>query len=258
MKNLIQKFHSKEFGSIDILLDGEKLYFPAAECARILGYSNPHKAVRDHCSEDGRTNRSVIDRLGRTQTMQYINEGNLYRLIVRSKLPAAMRFEKWIFDEVLPCIRKHGAYIIEELLEAAEKSQDFALELIGKLTFERKKTAALEDINGRLAPKARYCDQVLQCRNVVPVSLIAKDYGMAAAAFNTLLHNLGIQYKTGGAWLLYQAHAGKGYTKSRTYTVSETTSVTHTYWTQKGRLFLYEKLKSCGIVPLLEACRMTA
>ena len=91
------------------MIDGKK-YFPAAQCARILGYTNSQKAVRDHCDEDGVTKRSVIYSLGRTQEMKFINEGNLYRLVVRSKLPATKKFERWVFDEVLPKTRRTGGY----------------------------------------------------------------------------------------------------------------------------------------------------
>ena len=78
MKNQlnIQQFHSKEFGSIDILMEGDKLYFPATECAAILGYRDPHKAVKQHTTADGWVNRPVIDTLGRTQEKKYISEGN--------------------------------------------------------------------------------------------------------------------------------------------------------------------------------------
>ena len=117
MSNQIQKFHSKEFGSVEIMLIDGKPYFPATECARVLGYKNPHKAVIDHCKGDGLTNREVIDKLGRKQDVKYISEGNLYRLIIRSKLPAAERFECWVFDEVLPTIRKYGAYATEDTLD---------------------------------------------------------------------------------------------------------------------------------------------
>jgi phage antirepressor YoqD-like protein len=98
-----------------------------------------------------------------------------------------------------------------------------------------------------MAPKALYCDLVLDCNNAMPVSLIAKDYGMGAATFNKLLHHLGVQYKVSDTWLLYQDYADKGYTKTLTYRCNENTSVLHTCWTQKGRLFLYRFLKSYGI-----------
>ena len=96
MQNQIQIFENQEFGKLEVLMIDGRPYFPAAECAKVLGYKNPHKAVLDHCKGDGLTNREVIDSMGRTQEKKYINEGNLYRLIIRSKLPAAVRFEAWV------------------------------------------------------------------------------------------------------------------------------------------------------------------
>lgn len=120
--NELKIFQNSDFGELGIMMIDGKEYFPAAHCARILGYSNPQKAVRDHCDEEGCTKRSVIDSLGRTQEMKFINEGNLYRLIVRSKLPAAKKFERWVFDDVLPEIRRTGGYggmNIEEVITKA-------------------------------------------------------------------------------------------------------------------------------------------
>ena len=108
--NDLKVFSSTEFGELGVMLINGKEYFPATQCAKILGYSNPQKAIRDHCRTDGCTKCSVIDSIGRTQQMKFINEGNLYRLIVSSKLPAAEKFERWVFDEVLPSIRKTGVY----------------------------------------------------------------------------------------------------------------------------------------------------
>lgn len=119
--NELKVFQNSEFGELGVMMIDGKEYFPAAQCARILGYSNPQKAVRDHCDEEGCTKRSVLTNSG-TQEMKFINEGNLYRLIVRSKLPAAKRFERWVFDEVLPEIRRTGGYgsvNIEEVITKA-------------------------------------------------------------------------------------------------------------------------------------------
>ena len=252
MKNQLQVFENEDFGKLEILMIEDKPYFPATNCAIVLGYSNPQKAVRDHCLDDGCTIRSVIDNLGRTQKKRYINEGNLYRLIVRSKLPSAVKFERWVFDEVLPSIRQHGAYVSEEVLEAAIKSQDVAFDLFQKLISEKGKSLALQGEVKTLTPKARYCDVILQCKSTVPVSIIAKDYGYSATAFNRLLHDLRIQYKCGVTWLLYQYFAGQGYTQSRTYYTANGTAVVHTHWTQKGRMFLYDALRHEGILPMIE------
>ncbi|MDR1206065.1 MAG: phage antirepressor KilAC domain-containing protein [Peptococcaceae bacterium] len=252
MKHQIQQFHNDEFGSMDILMIDGKPYFPATECAKALGYRNPHDAISKHCRYLAKREVPHPQSPGKTVEANFIPEGDLYRLIIRSKLPAAERFEKWVFDEVLPAIRKHGAYVTPDMLDEMIGSAEFTETLIGRLDEERKMNGALLELAEEMAPKVIYCDLILQSKSTVPVSLIAKDYGMTAAAFNGLLHGLGIQYRVAGTWLLYQKYAARGYTQTRTYQVSERTSVMHTYWTQRGRLFLYETLKAWGILPLME------
>lgn len=105
--NELQIFNSGEFGEIrTIEIDG-KPYFVGADVAKALGYSNPRKAILDHCK--GVTKRDTPTSSG-IQSMSYINEGDLYRLIMKSKLPSAEKFESWVMDEVLPTIRKTGSY----------------------------------------------------------------------------------------------------------------------------------------------------
>ncbi len=119
--NELKIFQNSEFGELGVMMIDGKEYFPAAQCARLLGYSNPRKAIIDHCEDEGVTKRDVLTNSG-TQEMKFINEGNLYRLIVRSKLPAAKKFERWVFDEVLPEIRRTGGYgsvNIEEVITKA-------------------------------------------------------------------------------------------------------------------------------------------
>ena len=99
---------NSEFGKLEILMEDGKELFPAKECARILGYSDPNGAVRTHCK--GCVKRTVVDARGCKQIANYIPEGDLYRLIIRSRLPAAQKFEKWLFDEVLPELRRTGGY----------------------------------------------------------------------------------------------------------------------------------------------------
>lgn len=113
----MQKFNHSMFGELQILIHNEKEHFPGSDVAKMLGYSNPQKAIRDHCKEDGCTICSVTDSLGREQQKRFINEGNLYRLIVRSHLPEAEKFESWVFDEVIPSIRKQGMYMTNNLAQ---------------------------------------------------------------------------------------------------------------------------------------------
>ena len=98
---------NSEFGKLDILVEDGKELFPATECARILGYTNPQRAIREHCKG---VNNLVTPYSKGTQKKNFITEGDLWRLIIRSRLPAAQKFEKWLFDEVLPEIRRTGGY----------------------------------------------------------------------------------------------------------------------------------------------------
>lgn len=106
----LQVFQNSQFGDLEIVAIGGKEWFPAVKVAEVLGYTNPHKAIRDHTKERGVTIRSVIDSLGRYQDKKFIDEGNLYRLITKSKLPQAEQFEEWVFEDVLPTLRKTGGY----------------------------------------------------------------------------------------------------------------------------------------------------
>jgi phage antirepressor YoqD-like protein len=199
---------------------------------------------------------TVIDSLGREQNAKFITEGNLYRLIVNSKLPSAEKFERWVFDDVLPSIRKYGLYAKDELLN----NPDLFIAALQQLKVEREKTNLLELENAQskqiiceLQPKASYYDMILQNKSVMPMSTIAKDYGMSAKSLNALLHDLGIQFKMADRWFLYQKYANYGYTHSQPHFISEHHSIMHMFWTQKGRLFLYDFLKNkSGILPAIE------
>lgn len=168
--NELQIFKSEKFGEIEILIENGKEYFPATEVAKILGYSNPQKAIRDHCREDGCTIRSVIDRLGRTQEKKYINEGNLYRLITKSNLPQAEVFESWVFDEVLPSIRKTGMYATDELLN----NPDLAIKAFTRLKEEQEKRIQLEKQIEDQAPAVAFANSLSVSDDCILVREMAK------------------------------------------------------------------------------------
>lgn len=108
-----------------------------------------------------------------------------------------------------------------------------------------------------LQPKASYYDMILQCKDLIATTVIAKDYGMSAKKFNAMLHDMGIQFKQGSTWVLYAEWQGKGYLHTKTHNYADAEGIQHSrehsYWTQKGRLFLYDILKQKGILPLIEA-----
>lgn len=141
----------------------------------------------------------------------------------------------------------------EAVMARALQFANNQLSLVKKQNLELLETVAVQNQQiAEMQPKASYYDLILQNKNTVPITQIAKDYGMSGRKFNELLHELGVQYKFRKTWLLYQHYAECGYTQSRTYAIDESRSVMHTYWTQKGRLFLYNLLKSEGILPVIE------
>lgn len=174
-------------------------------------------------------------------------------MIVRSKLDSAQRFESFVFDDVLPSIRKFGMYATPETLEKMICSPENMIHICTMLLNEQKKNKKLTAENAELSKKCSYLDKILQSKNAISVTVIAKDYGMSAQVFNDLLHFLGIQYKLkSGTWVLYQQYADCGYTRSKTYQYDEDKTTVHTYWTQKGRAFLYDLLKKYGYMPMCE------
>lgn len=143
--------------------------------------------------------------------------------------------------------------IMARALKFAQQTVDSLKEqckfLGGQITEQQKIIESLE-------PKASYYDLVLQCKDLIATTIIAKDYGMSATTFNKMLHSMGIQFKQGKTWVLYADYQGNGYTKTKTHNYSDDKGEQHTkehsYWTQKGRLFLYDLLKKHGYLPVIE------
>lgn len=253
-------FENNEFGKIRTISDEGETLFVGSDIAKVLGYGNPSKALNDHCK--GVTKRAIPTRGGKQQ-MNCISESDMYRLIVNSKLPEAEKFEAWVFEEVLPTIRKQGAYMTPSTIEKALTNPDFIIQLATQLKDEQLKTKALEEetlmLEQRVAeyePKISYLDTILSSKDTVLMTQIAADYGMSPYAMNKLLHELGVQYKVGKQWILYQEHKQQGYTKSHTHEIpmkdGTTKVVMNTRWTQKGRLAIYTILKENGILPQME------
>lgn len=258
--NGLQIFNSPKFGDIRTVEVNGKPHFIAIDVARALGYRNTRDAILKHCRWVVKCDVPHPQSKSASIEVNVIPEGDIYRLVANSELPAAEEFESWIFDEVIPTIRKHGIYATDAIIKQVLQDPDFGIKLLVELKTERDKRKELELLNAQkeqiiheLQPKATYYDLILQSKSVLSISKIAKDYGMTAAEMNKRLHNLGVQYKEGGVWLLYKKYAPCGYTQSKTHVIDDAKSVFHTYWTQKGRLFIYDLLKNeCGILPLIE------
>ena len=259
MNNELKIFENDQFGSIRTVEIDSTPYFVGKDVAEVLAYNEPHKAIVRHIDEDDRMKHPITDITGRVQETWLINESGLYSLILSSKLPKAKEFKHWVTSEVLPAIRRHGMYATDELIN----NPDIAIAAFTALKEERAKNKRLTDTVAvqeqqiaELKPKASYYDVVLNCADLLSTTKIAKDYGKSARWLNELLHELGIQFKQGDIWLLYQKYARNGYTNTKTQTFNgsdgKVHSKVHTYWTQKGRLFIYNVLKAESILPLIE------
>lgn len=255
-------FKHPRFGSLTTsFAEDGKVLFKAKDVATVLGYTNPAKAIRDHCEGVNELFTPYENQHG-TVTMQptkFIPESDVYALIFGSKLPGAKEFRRWVFEEVLPCIRKTGAYMTDEVQARAIDDPDFLMKLAKALKEQKQEireqkriiSEQSEEIE-KLYTRASYTEQVLACPNLICITQIAQDYGMSARKFNLILERLRIQYKVNGQWILFAEYKDAGYVQSATSVDENGRGHLWTYWTQNGRLFLYETLKKQNILPTME------
>ena len=200
--------------------------------------------MRDHIDEEDKTVNESFTVNGTRIVL--INESGLYSLILSSKLDSARRFKRWVTSEVLPAIRNNGRYELESKAKELQQ-QNRVLE---------SKNILLEEITAQQKPLTDYARIILSSTQTVTITQIAQDYGMSPVGMNQLLFKLHIQHKVGGQWILYIPYLNKGYVQSfSSYFVKENGEVQvklHTRWTQQGRLFLYQELKSAGYLPMIE------
>ncbi len=274
-----------EFGEIkSITDDNNKFLFGATDIARILGYSQPHKAVERHCRYGTKHTVPHPQNKDKEIEMTFIPEGDVYRLIIKSKLSTAETFEKWVFDEVLPSLRKHGMYVTDELLENDERFQEMKEQLKAerkaarlhqsKCTELRKNNEhllscvdklqetnmvqsidieVLEEIIEENKEALDYAEIILGSELDMTATQIAADYGISAIRLNNLLHEAGIQRKVNGQWVLYRKYMNRGYTNSVTgYVEQNNHYYVQTRWTQLGRMLIHQTLQYAGIKPICE------
>lgn len=167
----IQVFDNPEFGAVRTLEESGTILFCGKDAATALGYKSPKDAISAHCP--GAVKRR-LPTPGGEQEMSFIPESDLYRLIFSSKLPNAEKFTDWVTGEVLPSIRKHGAYMTPETLQAAILNPDTMIQLCQQLKAEQDKSRALSEENARLAPKGLFADAVSVSENCILVGELAK------------------------------------------------------------------------------------
>lgn len=170
---MIQAFHNAEFGDVRVLKESDDKYlFCATDVATALGYGNPGTAIRRHCKG---SSKRATPTAGGVQNLSYIGEGDLYRLIVHSKLPSAERFEKWIFEELLPTIRKYGAYMTDSVLDQVKENPELIYNIADALVAEREKSTALEGKLRIAQPKADYFDAFVNQDDLVGIRVAVKE-----------------------------------------------------------------------------------
>ena len=191
--NQMEILKNPEFGSIQVIEENGKYLFCGLDMAKALGYSNSRKALIDHCK--GVTKRDTLT-VGGTQQLSFIPEGDVYRLIVHSKLPSAERFERWVFDEVLPSIRKHRAYMTKEKLWEVATSPEALLKLCSDLLAEREENAALREENALLESKAAFYDLFIDLKHSTNLRTTAKELVVPERRFVRFLLEQRFVYRT--------------------------------------------------------------
>ena len=189
-------FNNAEFGRVRVIEEDGNYLFCAKDVAEALGYAVPRKAIYDHCRYVLKRNVPHPQSETKTVQMLFISEGDVYRLIVHSKLPSAERFERWVFDEVLPALRKNGIYITDPLVRQFARDPDFAHAVVDAL-YEQT------DRVNELAPKASYFDAFVDPGDAVPIRIAAKQLGVSEHWLVRLLVGCRMLYRCNGRLVPY-------------------------------------------------------
>lgn len=253
----------KVFDNLKVKQENGQVMFDAETAAIGLGISTVAKSG-NVVVRWSRVNKYLFATSGENvKRGDFITEPQFYKLAIKANNETAEKFQDWVTSEVLPAIRKHGAYMTDKTIEDVLTNPDTIIRLATDLKNERQaklelqqENSVLLQQNNEMKPKADYTDLVLSNKALVNITFIAKDYGLSGLAMNKLLHQLGVQYNQSGVWLLYAKHQKKGWTQSETKEVDRKDGtkklVMNTKWTQKGRLGLYNLLKAKGYLPVIE------
>lgn len=261
MNNQITIFTNPTFGEIRTAGTAEEPMFCLADVCKVLELQVT--PTKNRLNQKGVNSINTLTNGGR-QSMLFINEQNLYKVIMRSDKPQAEPFQDWVCGEVLPTIRKTGGYIAANAQMTDEEIMATALR-IGEATI-RKRDERIRQLEAEAKQKDilindmrkgnDYLNTILQSNGTVTTTQIAQDYGMSAVALNRKLADMRVQHKVNGQWILYATHQAKGYVHSRTLNLTHRDGRPYTCmmteWTQRGRLFLYNALKEVGVLPLIE------
>lgn len=252
----LQVFNFEELPVRKIEVNGEP-YFLGKDVAEILGYTRTDNAIRNHVDNEDKLTHQ-LSASGQKRNMVIVNESGLYSLIfdaakqskneeIRKK---AKRFKRWVTEDVLPSIRKHGVYATDDVIENTLNNPDYIINVLTEYKKEKEQKLLLQQEIGELKPKADYVDEILKSTGTLATTQIAADYGISAQKLNKLLHEARLQRKVNKQWVLYSDHMGKSYTESDTIPIVRSDgredTVLQTRWTQKGRLKIHEIMTDFG------------
>lgn len=225
MENLV--FKNDAFGEIRVSGTNENPMFCLADICRALELRVD--GVIPRLKEGGYNRIVVTDSLGRKQNTYFVNEQNLYKVIMRSDKEQAEPFQDWVCGEVLPSIRKHGAYATEDTIDRILNDPDFGIKLLTQLKEERMARIEAERKNAIL----------MHVNTTYTATEIAKELNMKSAnELNKALSKMKIQYKVGNTWVLYSQYSNKGYEEIKQETLDNGKVVYHRKFTQMGRDFI--------------------
>lgn len=250
MENAIQNYSFESSNVRIIVEDGEPL-FCASDVCKALGHSNTPKALADHCSQDGITKRYTVDSLGRNQSSSFIDERNLYRLVMRSKLPSAEKFQDWVCGEVLPSIRKTGKYATNQL-EAPKNYKEAVQQLLCQL----EKNEALQAKNLQLenkieedAPKVEMAKRAIETDGAWLIRVVAKVVNVPSMMLYDFMRRAGILTAKNEP---YAAFVKNGVIRPRLCTFTDSDgnmrSKITAYVTARGIEYLIARLLKDGIL----------
>lgn len=253
-RQMMEVFENQEFGSIRVLQEAGKTFFCASDVAKALGYVNPYAAVKRHCRGPLTKREGVVQKVNQygdageqVVEISFITEGDVYRLIVHSKLPSAERFEHWVFDEVLPSIRKHGVYMSDSILDQVIQHPEVIYTLAQELVAEREQLEGIRKQLDAAQPKADYFDTFVNSEDCTCIRNFCKEIGIPEKTAVALLLDHRYLYRSPSGWLMpFADKSARGYFIVRDCYGRSGKLVQQTRVTCKGKNHLFKLFKKWG------------
>ena len=247
--NMLKVFENQEFGNVRIINEADRYLFCASDVARALGYAKPANAVATHCRYTLKRGIPHPQARNKEIEMVFISEGDVYRLIVHSKLPSAERFERWVFDEVLPTIRKYGAYMTDSVLEQVMENPDTIYSLAAQLLEDKAKCEELSRQLKDAQPKAEYFDSFIRADGCICIRYCGKEFGIPQNKFVKLMLEHKYLYRDQKNRLMpFADKQARGFFIVRDFYTPNGVLGQQTLVTCKGKEHIRRQLKKWGII----------